>query len=103
VLTVTVDVFAPVAIVTAGAAHVAGLAAAVGVTVQVRFTRPVNPFDGVTVIVAVSPVVAPATNVIGPLFVSVIAGVGGAVTVTLTPVLEVSLPVATSVPVTVAV
>jgi hypothetical protein len=82
--------------------HVAGLVGLVGVvvTVQVRLTLPVNPLDGVTVMVAVSPVAAPATNVSGPLFVSVIAGVGGAVTVTPTPVLAVIAPL---VPVTVAV
>jgi hypothetical protein len=80
--------------------HIGGLLAATGVTAQVRSTTPVNAFDGVTVIVAVSPVVAPAMNVSGPLFVSVIAGTGGAVTVTPTPVLAVSDPL---VPVTVAV
>ena len=37
--------------------HVAGLVAPVGLaTAQVRLTAPVNPFDGVTVIVDVLPV-----------------------------------------------
>jgi membrane glycosyltransferase len=51
------------------------------------------------VIVAVSPVVAPAPKLIAPLLVS--AKLGGAVTVTLTKVFEVILPVAASFPVTV--
>jgi hypothetical protein len=82
--------------------HVAGLVGLVGVvvTVQVRFTLPVKAFDGVTVMVAVSPVVAPATKLSEPLLLSVIAGVGGAFSVTLTPVLAVIAPL---VPVTVAV
>jgi hypothetical protein len=66
-------------------------------------TFPVNPYDGVTVIVAVSPVVAPATKLSAPLLVSAIAGGGGAVTVTVTVVLAVIRPVAASLPVTVAV
>jgi hypothetical protein len=37
---------------------------------QVRFTAPVNPFDGVAVIVDVLPVVAPGNTVTLPLFVS---------------------------------
>jgi Zn-dependent protease len=82
--------------------HVAGLVGLAGVvvTAQVRLTLPVNPLDGVTVMVAVSPVVVPATKVRFPLLASVIAGVGGAVIVTPTPVLAVIAPL---VPVTVAV
>jgi hypothetical protein len=107
VVTVSVPIRAPVPVmstvgVTEQVAGLVGLAGAV-VTEQVRFTTPVNAFDGVTVIVAVSPEVAPATKLSEPLLLSVIAGVGGAVTVTPTPVLDVILPVATSAPVTVAV
>jgi hypothetical protein len=46
------------------------------VTPQLRFTVPVNPSDGVTVIVAVLPVVAPADMAIAPLLLS--AKFGGA-------------------------
>jgi hypothetical protein len=77
-----------------------GLAGVV-VTAQVKLTLPVNPFDGATVIVAVSPVVAPATKVSAPLLLSAIPGAGRAVTVTATPVFDVMPPAA--VPVTVAV
>jgi hypothetical protein len=80
--------------------HVAGLLAAVGVTAQLRSTTPVNPYDGVTVIVPVLPVATPAMKLNAPLLLSVIAGGGGAVTETLTGVLAVIVP---DVPVTVAV
>ena len=43
--------------------HVAGSLAAVGVIAQVRFTVPVNPPDGVRVIVDVLPEVAPGATV----------------------------------------
>jgi len=101
VVTVTVEVPAVVPVISTGvtAEHVAGLTAAVGVTTQVRPTFPVNPPAGVTVTVAVSPVVAPAWKLTAPLFVS--AKLGGAFTVTLTIVLELTLPVAASLPVTV--
>ena len=64
--------------------QVAGLVAPVGmvVTVQVRLTVPVNPFAGITVIVAVLPVVALASKVMGPLFVSAKLATVAAVTVT---------------------
>jgi hypothetical protein len=105
VATVSVTAFAPVPVTSTDdpTPQFAGLVGLVGVvvTAQVRFTTPVNPFDGVTVIVAVSPVVAPAIKVSAPLFVSAIAGGGGAVTVTTTVVLELSFPVAASLPVTV--
>jgi len=83
----------------------AGLVAPAGVvvTTQVRSTLPVNPFDGVTVMVAVSPVVAPATKLSAPLLLRVIAGVGGAVTVIPRLVFAVILVDTVSVPVTVAV
>ena len=45
------------------------------VSAQVRFTPPVNPFDGVAVIVEVLPVVAPGLTVIPPLLVSAKPGV----------------------------
>jgi len=72
--------------------QVAGLVGLAGVfvTAQVRSTMPVNPPAGVTVIVAVSPVVAPAGKLIAPLFVS--AKLGGAFTVTLTVVDPVTVP-----------
>jgi hypothetical protein len=107
VVTVRVPVTAPVPVTSTVelTPHVAWLVGDVGVvvTAQVKLTLPVNPFDGVTVIVAVFPVVAPAANASAPLLLSAIAGGGGAVTVTLTGVLDVILPVAASVPVTVAV
>ena len=106
-VTVRVPVTAPVPVTSTVelTPHVAGLVCDVGVvvTAQVKLTLPVNPFDGVTVMVAASPVVAPAANASAPLLLSAIAGGGGAVTVTLTGVLDVILPVAASVPVTVAV
>jgi hypothetical protein len=48
-------------------AQVAGLVAAFDVNAQVRLTAPVNPPDGVTVMVEVLPVVAPATTLIAAL------------------------------------
>lgn len=103
VVTVSVDVCAPLPVMsTVGpTVHVAGLLAAAGVTAQLKSTTPVKLFDGVTVIVPLSPVVAPATKLSAPLLLSVIAGGGGAVTVTVTVVLELSFPVAASLPVTV--
>jgi len=102
VVTITVDVCAPVPVMsTVGpAVQVAGLLAATGVTAQVRSTTPVNPYDGVTVTVPESPVAAPATKLSAPLLVSAIAGGGGAFTVAVTFVVELSLPVAASLPVT---
>jgi hypothetical protein len=44
------------------------------VSAQVRLTVPVNPFDGVTVIVEVFPDVAPAVTVTPPLLESAMAG-----------------------------
>jgi hypothetical protein len=103
VVTVTFEVPAVVPVISTGvtALHVAGLVAATGVTAQLRVTLPVNPPAGVIVTVAVSPVVAPAWKLIAPLLVS--AKLGGAFTVTLTGVDEVTLPVAASLPVTVMV
>ena len=68
-------------IVTEGGAmlHVAGSFAAAGVIAQVRLTVPVNPFDGVMVMVEVFPVVAPGSSVI---VVPVTANVGGGPAVT---------------------
>jgi hypothetical protein len=92
VLTVTVDVPAVVPVISTGvtAEHVAGLTAAVGVTAQARVTFPVNPPEGVTVTVAVSPVAAPAWKLIAPLLLSVM--LGGVLTVTLTAVVELTVP-----------
>ena len=47
--------------------HVAGSVAAFDVNEQLRFTMPVNPPDGVTVMVEVLPVVAPGATLIAPL------------------------------------
>jgi hypothetical protein len=79
--------------------QVPGLLAAVGVIAQVRFTFPVKPAAGVIVIATLLPVVAPAWKLIDPVLVS--AKLGGAFTVTFTAVLEVTLPVDASLPVTV--
>jgi hypothetical protein len=46
----------------AGMLHVAGSPAAVGVIAQLRLITPVNPFEGVKVIVEVFPVVAPVAT-----------------------------------------
>ena len=65
--------------------HVAGLVAPVGpATAQVRLTAPVNPLDGVAVIVDVLPVVAPAVMLMLPLLVRAKLGTGAGVTVTMT-------------------
>ena len=102
-LTVTVEVPAVVPVISTGvtAEQVAGLTAAVGVTTQVSPTFPVNPAAGVMVIVAVSPVLAPAWKLIAPLLVN--AMLGGTLTVRPTAVDEVIRPVAASLPVTVMV
>ena len=64
--------------------QVAGLVAFAGVvvTAQVKATTPVNPFAGATVMVAVFPVAALASKVMGPLFVRAKLGVTAADTVT---------------------
>jgi hypothetical protein len=74
----------PVMAIEGVTAQVAGLTAPVGivVTAQVRPTDPVNPFEGVTVIVDVFPVVALASTLMLPLLVRPKLGVGAAVTVT---------------------
>ena len=68
-------------------------------TAQVRATFPVNPFDGVTVIVEVPEL--GCVTVIEPLFVRAKVGAGGAVTVIVTVAVAVGTPV--DIPVTVAV
>jgi len=89
VLTVRVSVAAaaPVMFTEVRGMHVTGLVAPVGLLVvaQARATVPVNPFAGVTVMVEVLPVVAPAIKlrVVGLLLT---ANVGAAVTVTFTVV-----------------
>lgn len=70
VVTASVDVKAdvPVMLTEVGdRAQVAGLLAAVGLTAQVRATVPVKPPEGVTLMVEVLPVVAPAATVMAPL------------------------------------
>ena len=65
--------------------HVAGLVAPVGpATAHVRLTAPVNPFDGVAVIVDVLPVVAPAVMLMLPLLVRAKLETGAVLTVTIT-------------------
>jgi hypothetical protein len=65
--------------------HVAGLVAPVGLaTTQVRLTAPVNPFDGVAVIVDVLPVVAPAVMLMLPLLVRAKLGSDAVATATVT-------------------
>jgi hypothetical protein len=74
------------------------------VTVHVRLTAPVNPATGVTVIVDVFPDVAPVARVSVPgLAPSVRPGTGAVVVTTIVNVVvALILPVAASVPVTVA-
>ena len=54
---------APVIVTEAGILHVAGSLAATGVMAQLRLTAPVNPSNGVRVMVEVLPVVAPGVTV----------------------------------------
>lgn len=71
------------------------------VTAQLRFTVAAKPPEGVTVIVAVLPEVAPGAMVRLPLFVNVKLGLTGAgVTETFTFVVSIIVRVAASVPVT---
>lgn len=75
-----------------------GAVAPAPVTAQVNATAPVNPPEGVTVMVDV-PLAPPAASVMGPLLVSAIPGVVvGAATVNTTEVVNARLP---EVPVTV--
>ena len=66
VLTVRVVVCAvePLMVTEAGMLHVAGSLAAVGVIAQLRLITPVNPPEGIKVIVDVFPVVAPGATLI---------------------------------------
>lgn len=92
VVKVRVDVpaEAPVIETEAGeSAQVAGALAAAGATVQVSATAPVNPPDGVTVMVEVLPVVAPGLTAMLPPFVRANAA---AFTVTFTMVVCVRAP-----------
>jgi len=69
--------------------HVTGSTASIGVTEQLRLTVPVNPFAGITVMVAVFPFVAPGAMLIAePLN----ENVGAAVTVRAMVVVAVSAP-----------
>jgi hypothetical protein len=65
VLTVRVVVCAvePLMVTAAGMVHVAGSLAAGGVIAQLRLITPVNPLEGVNVMVDVFPDVAPGTTV----------------------------------------
>jgi hypothetical protein len=77
VFTVSVVVFteAPIIVIEAGRLHVAGSLAAVGVIAQLRLIVPVNPPNGVRVMVEVLPVVVPGVTVIAvPLTVKVGGG-----------------------------
>ena len=102
--TVNVEVSAEVPVMSTEAGErlqVAGSLAAVGVTAQVKATVPVNPPDGVTLMVDVLPEVAPAVTVMLPLLVRANEPVGAAVvTVRVTGVVSVVVP---EVPVTVTV
>ena len=72
VVRVSADVPAVVLLIVTEAgesAQAAGSLAAVGAMAQVRATAPVNPPDGVTLIVDVLPVVAPGLTVMLPLLV----------------------------------
>ena len=82
----------------AGTLHVAGSLAAVGVITQVRLTKPVNPPDGIMVIVDVLPVVAPGLTLMLPLLLRANVGDATPVTVTFTVVVRIILA---EVPVTV--
>ncbi len=85
-------------IVTGEATVQVGEIAPVPVTAQLNVTAPVNPPEGVTVMVGV-PVAPPDASVTGPLLLKAIAGGGaGTVTTTGTEVVNVKLP---EVPVTV--
>lgn len=78
--------------------QVAGLVAPLGpLGMQLRLTVPVRPLTGVTVMMEVLPVVAPAVTVMLPPLVSVKPGTGGAETVAVTVVVWVTVP---AVPVT---
>ena len=97
--TVSTSVPVPFATEDEASAQVAGLLAPAGLaTAQVSATDELNPLAGVTVIVEVSEVVAPAAMVMLPLLVNMKLGTAAEVTVTLTVVLDVSVPM---VPVTV--
>ena len=93
-VSVAVNAVVPVMLTEGVTLQVAGLVAPAGavVTAQVRLTAPVKPFAGVTVIVDVLPVVAPAAIVTLPLFERAKVGGTKAVTVTFTMVVWVIAP-----------
>lgn len=105
VLTVRVDEAAPVPLTfAAGAEQVGESVAPDGLveTAQVKLTIPVKPPEGVTLIDVVFPVVAPGLEmVMFPPFAS--ANFGAAPTTMVSVAVAVIFPVATSLPVTVAV
>ena len=98
---VSVAVVVPGNVIDDGMLQVTGLVGLGGVVVteQLRFTVPVSPPEGVTVIVDVFPVVAPAFTVMAPLL--VIAKSCGRLIVTPTTVVDVMLLLELSFPVTV--
>jgi hypothetical protein len=75
-VSVAVTALVPVTLTDDGIEQVTGLVAPLGgETEQLRPTLPVNPLEGVTLIVEVLPVVAPWTTAIFPLFESANVGV----------------------------
>jgi len=100
VVMLSVAVSAPLAIVTepGDMLQVAGSVDAFVVNAQDSATVPVNPPEGVTVIVEVLPLVAPGATVIWPPLVRANVPAGAAVTVTLTSevtVIPFEMPVTT--------
>jgi hypothetical protein len=92
---VSVEVTAAEAVILAVAGdrlQVAGSLAAVGLMLQVSATLPVNPPEGVTLMVEVFPVVAPGETVMLPLLVRAKADAEAGVTITVTGVVEVNEP-----------
>jgi len=91
---VSVELCAPVPVIVTESGvnvHVGVSLAAAGVTEHVRFTIPVNPFDGITVIVDEFPVVAPG-SMLRVEFPPPTAKVGAAFTASETVVVTVSDP-----------
>src|SRR5271156_6267935 len=99
VVTVSVEVAADVPVMLTGVVTLHPTPFAGLDTAQARATLPVNPLDGVTVIVEVPEL--GCFTVIEPLFVRAKVGAGGAVTVMVTVAVAVGTPV--DIPVTVAV
>jgi len=91
---VSVELCAPVPVIVTELGvklQVGGSLAAAGVTAQVRLTVPVNPLDGVTVILTVFPVVAPG-SILSEELLPPTTNVGPAVTVSARVIDAVSEP-----------